>query len=191
MSRRSEIIAGHIARAIVNNTRKHWRSLHCDAVSDTEREIIRMSTPTSSNNLNVNGDHSRVQIGRLNSDDPRVLSAQYGRKEAPPTEGAPTSPAKAASGENTRPVGMVSQMTCDGAQLDNVVARPVDRKTITGSTPGDWRSRPGDTARASLDRVSDNGGPRKPMGQFRNSKNAPDKPGFQSTVLTTGEEAGD
>jgi len=195
MRTRSEAIAAHVAAAIIRNSRKHWRSLHCDAVTDTERELIKMAANQKSSctttNLTVgDNEQKRTPVGRLGTDDPKTLSAEYGRKEADVTTSSPTAPATPASGANTRPAGMVSQMNCDPHTL-GVVIRPVDRKTITGSTPGDHRSRPGDTAAASVRRVTDNGGPRQPMGQFKNSKNAPDKPGFQSTVMTTGEETGD
>jgi hypothetical protein len=49
------------------------------------------------------------------------------------------------------------------SELRPVVVTPVDRRTIEGSTPGDFRAKPGDTAAASVARATDNGGPRMPM----------------------------
>jgi hypothetical protein len=52
----------------------------------------------------------------------------------------------------------------------NTPAKPVDRRTITGSYPGDSRLNKGDTAKASLNQAADNGGPRARMGQFVDNK---------------------
>jgi hypothetical protein len=70
-------------------------------------------------------------------------------------------------------------LTC-GSQVGTPMARPVDRLTITGSTPGDHRAPSRDTAKSAVDRASDNGGPRKPMGQEKISGRTPAPSGFQS-----------
>jgi len=49
-------------------------------------------------------------------------------------------------------------------------AKPVDSKTIQGSYPGDHRAPSQDTAKASLFKAADNGGPRASVGQFPNGK---------------------
>lgn len=56
------------------------------------------------------------------------------------------------------------------SELSPVTVKPVDRKTLAGSTPGDFRNQPGDVAKASLARAADNGGPRNDVGQFKGSK---------------------
>jgi hypothetical protein len=73
--------------------------------------------------------------------------------------------------------------------------KSVDAKDVSadfgwkpGSHPGDTRSKPGDTAKDSLNQAANNGGPRNAVGQFKNSRN--DKGGaFQQTVDPN--EAGD
>ncbi|MCU1271136.1 MAG: hypothetical protein JWN74_2430 [Acidobacteriaceae bacterium] len=68
-----------------------------------------------------------------------------------------------------------------GSQVPAPVAKPVDRKTIEGSTPGDFRSNPGDVAAASVAIAADNGGPRNRVGQFdKPSSGAPEKFGSGS-----------
>ena len=58
-----------------------------------------------------------------------------------------------------------------------VSVTPVDRRTIEGSTPGDFRAKPGDTANASLNAVSgSNKPPRDPVQQAANGKASIDKP---------------
>lgn len=73
-----------------------------------------------------------------------------------------------ANGAATRPSGDVSGMNTGFGR--STVARPVDARNIEGSYKGDTRTKPGDTAKASLDRAADNGGPRRPSGQFPNGR---------------------
>ena len=63
-----------------------------------------------------------------------------------------------------------------------ITIKQVDHLTITGSNPGDHRSNPGDTAKASLFAAADNGGPRSAVNQFPLGKNVP-KAGPQSTTV--------
>lgn len=75
-------------------------------------------------------------------------------------QAAPHSP-NDANGAGTRPSGNVSGMSLSGV---NVVVKPVDRRTIEGSTPGDHRAASKDTAAASLREIANNGrGPRDQM----------------------------
>lgn len=53
-----------------------------------------------------------------------------------------------------------------GSQVNVGTVKPVDHKTIEGSTPGDFRSNPGDVAATSVASATDNGGPRSQVGQF-------------------------
>lgn len=54
------------------------------------------------------------------------------------------------------------------SQVPNPIARPVDRRTIEGSTPGDFRSG-GDTAASSIAAISNAPGPR---GETTNDESA-------------------
>lgn len=72
-----------------------------------------------------------------------------------------------------REAASVSGMSVTGRAQE--AAKPVDFKTITGSYAGDHRSPSKDTAKDSLNRAADNGGPRSAPGQFALGKN--DKPG--------------
>jgi hypothetical protein len=194
MSRRSEIIAGHIARAILNNTRKHWRSLHCDAVSDTEREIIKMAANSRSSCTTTNlavGDNEarRTPIGRPISDTPADLAAHAPAKLAPTTAAPAVAPATPASGVNNRDRGMVAQMNTNPHSLP-INIKPVDRKTLAGSTPGDHRAP--NTGAGVTDKFKVQGGPRTQMPGQRNSRNYnEDGKGFQSTPVNLSDsEAG-
>ena len=162
---RSEAIARHIAAAIVRNqTRKHWSGLHSDAISALEREII-MSTPTTSNN------HTAVPQAQPATGRPADLQP-LAQKQAP---------AQPANGP--RPNNVVSQVGIP-------VARPVDRRTIEGSTPGDFRKQPGDVARASVDPAADNGGPREPMRQSGMNSSKLDAPAPVVTATALDSDAG-
>lgn len=70
-----------------------------------------------------------------------------------------------------RPTGgnTTSGMTVTQGQQIPVVVKPVDRKTITGSTPGDFRVS-GDYAKGSVEAIKNAGGPRSQMGQQASSK---------------------
>jgi len=136
-------------------------------------------------------EQSRTPIGRPIPDSPADLAAASPAKLAPDTQRSSAVSPAVASGQANRDRSLTNGMSCNSGTLSSVTAKPVDFKTVAGSYPGDHRNRPGDVVKRSLDACTDNGGPRKPMGQFKNSRNAPDKPGFQSTVMTTGEEAGD
>ena len=172
---RSRKIAEHIGAAIIKNTRKRWSGLHSDAVSAIEKELIRMSTPTSST---LNGDgkgQTRPEIGRPIPDSPSSLA-----------EAAPARLARSgAIGKNDTTSGMA----CNDHQIPDPVAKPVDFRTITGSYAGDHRAQPGDVAKASLDKAADNGGPRNSAGQFKSSK-FESQPPFKSTPTGLDSDAG-
>lgn len=67
-----------------------------------------------------------------------------------------------------------------GSQIVLGAIKPVDRRTITGSTPGDFRAP--NTGAGITDQFMNAPGPRDPARQFVGSKNETDPPGFQSTV---------
>jgi len=72
------------------------------------------------------------------------------------------------NGAASRPSASVSGLNA-GSGL-GVAVKPVDRRTIEGSTPGDSRCKPGDTAAASVQRAANGAGVRGPVGQFPNGK---------------------
>jgi hypothetical protein len=82
----------------------------------------------------------------------------------------PGSAGPIAPAPHNREAASVNQMAV--AAPVAVGVKPVDRKTLEGSTPGDFRVH-GDYAKAALDRASDNGGPRQPVGQFPLSGRTP------------------
>jgi hypothetical protein len=156
-------LADAIASAIISKSRKHWRSLQDDAVRKIQST---MSTPTSSNGLNATP-QPRPAVGReATIDRANPSSVVTGtRLTAPATD------------------NINSGFTC-GSQLPAPAAKPVDFKTVVGSYAGDHRSPSVDTAKASLDAAADNGGPRNPVGQFKNARS--DNGGsFQQTIDPT------
>ena len=64
-----------------------------------------------------------------------------------------------------------SGLSC-GSQLPDIGAevKPVDRRTIEGSTPGDFRSS-GDTVKATMDSIANPPSPREQMRGQQNSRN--------------------
>ncbi len=76
------------------------------------------------------------------------------------------------------------------SQLRPVTVQPVDRKTITGSTPGDFR-KAGDSAKPAMDRITNPPGPREQMAGQQNSKfYREDGKSFQSTTPGIDSDAG-
>jgi hypothetical protein len=69
-------------------------------------------------------------------------------------------------GKARNDLNLTSQVS--GRELER--AKPVDRRTIQGSTPGDSRLKPGDTAAASLRQAANGEGVRGPVGQTPNGK---------------------
>lgn len=66
------------------------------------------------------------------------------------------------------------------SQLRPVTVKPVDRKTITGSTPGDFRVS-GDYAKAAMDKIVNPPGPREQMrGQQTQKAYSEDGKAFES-----------
>jgi len=59
-------------------------------------------------------------------------------------------------------VGINSGLSCTDWQVRPITVQPVDRKTITGSTPGDFR-KSGDSAKSAMDQIANPPGPREQM----------------------------
>ena len=147
------------------------------------------SSCTTTNLTVGDNEQKRTPVGRLSTDDPRTLSAEYGRKEAPATANGPTVSPAVASGTHTSDRANVSGMDCNPHSLP-IVVKPAGFRTITGSTPGDHRAP--NSGAGITDKFKNQGGPRTQMPGQRNSRNYnEDGKSFQSTVMTTGEEAGD
>jgi hypothetical protein len=141
----------YLAAALIKGTRKHLSTLMGDYLEET-----KMSKATSCTTTGIRvGDNetSRTPIGGEIPDTPQSLAAD--------------SPAKlpGASGSDS----INSGFTC-GSQLPTLVTQPVDRRTLAGSTPGDFRQS-GDSARASMDQIANPPNPRAQMRGQRNSKN--------------------
>lgn len=122
-----------------------------------EPSLRRTQSPSSTTTGMMQGDN--------NDSNPRLAGVEstseiqaLGTRPEPPNSGAMT----------------VTSQVAVGA------IKPVDRKTIEGSTPGDHRSPSRDTAKAALDKATDNGGPRQAMGQFANSGRTPTAGDFRS-----------
>jgi len=82
------------------------------------------------------------------------------------------------NGAASRPSGDVSGMNAGNGRA--ITVKPVDSRTITGSTPGDHRIPAKDGATAAIAKAADNGGVRAPAGQFANNGKTPQTSGFQS-----------
>ena len=77
-----------------------------------------------------------------------------------------------------------SGMACNDHQVNVGPIKPVDRKTITGSTPGDFRAKAADAV------LPNNPGPREQMGQQKSSKfDSESKPFESSTAGSEGDRA--
>jgi len=162
----SRALAKITAREIVAGSRKKWAQLHAAAL-----EEIRMSdTRSTVSNLGGTANNETLprHAGRAPAGDPLALEKQFGQGMAGSTS---------ADSINS---GMVV-----GSVVD-VTIKPVDRKTIAGSTPGDHRA-PGNKADLTA-QFKDSPGPRDAARQFKNSRNDTGAP-FQSTVDTN--EVGD
>lgn len=73
-----------------------------------------------------------------------------------------------AAGAASRPSGSVSGLNAGSGR--GISVKPVDCRTITGSTPGDHRAPSPDTTAASVQRAANGAGVRGPVGQFPNGK---------------------
>jgi len=160
---RSEAIADAIARRIMANTRKRFSTLHAEAISEVYMNT-RNTTPCTTGMAVGDSEASRTPIDT--GSNTAALEAE-GQK---PLAGASDN-------------GKVTSGMTVGSQVNVGGIKPVDRKTLTGSTPGDFR-KSGDFAKASVDEIANAGGPRDAAKQFQNSRN--DKGGaFQQTIDPT------
>lgn len=121
-----------------------------------------MSTPTSSNGLNVSGSSPRVTIGRPLADNPATLAA--------------ASPAKLTADTGSPAVICGTQ----NSEVRPVVVKQTDHLTLCGSNPGDHRA---PALAADITAFAKNSpNPRENVGQFPLSARTPAAPAPITTV---------
>jgi hypothetical protein len=155
MKTQKQLVAEHIARAIVTGTRKKYSSLYADALGEI------MSTPVSSNSMNAEGSPSLNQ----GSNPPRANEARGLAFKVP---------AQVTSSDK-----LTDQMT-NGSQVNVGNIKPVDRRTVTGSYNG---KTVGYDAVGDVVKLPANPGPREARGQSQvMSSRLQEAPGPQVTV---------
>lgn len=159
---RSEKIAQHIAARIVRNkTKLHFSHLHADAL----QELFPMTTRNTCTTTGLSVGDSEATRTPLQTDaQPNAAS-----------EGTRPVPASAQDG------GRNSGMTVR-AQIPSPTVQPVGRKTLEGSTPGDFRTDVSKCADAAVSKIANPPGPREQMRGQQNSKHYDENgKGFRST----------
>lgn len=128
------------------------------------------NTSATTTGLQVNDtEGSRTPIGRPIPNSPADLAA--------------ASPAKL-------PADASGNCYTVGSQVTVGTIKPVDRRTIQGSTPGDFRSS-GDSVKATMDQIKNPPSPREQMRGQRDSRNYNENgKAFQSTSNSQDSEAG-
>jgi hypothetical protein len=144
-------LSEYVAAQIIRGSKKRFSKLHGDFLQQ-KRETMK-STSCTTTGLAVNDSEASRHPVQVDAD---PSAATEGKTLASRYAGQP--------GINS---GLAAEQN---SQLRPVSVKPVDRRTIEGSTPGDFRAKPGDVSKASLMRAADNGGPRNDVGQFKGSK---------------------
>jgi len=106
------------------------------------------------------------------------LTGAKGTKQVDNDQPASSVSPNSAAGAASRTPEDVSGMNAGSGRAINV--KLVDANHLEGSNKGDHRTPDKDTAKASLAKAADNGGPRKRVGQFANNGKTPQDAGFQS-----------
>lgn len=141
---RAQCISDHIAARIIRRTKKHFSSLHDEAL----REINNMANSPSSTSTSMNvadTPASRTAIGREIPDSPAALAA--------------ASPARLTAEPSKDSIN--SGLTC-GSQIPMITVKETDSTVITGSHKG----APSERRTVSTDEFKTQGGPRSQVGQF-------------------------
>jgi hypothetical protein len=162
-------IADIIARELNTNTQKKFSAL----LANAQQELYEMSKQTSTVTSSMNV-----------ADSPRARDASV-RAVPTPTqvESEGVKPLAGASGSHS----VTSGMSC-GSQLPTPAARPVDRRTLAGSTPGDHRIPTRDGVTSTLDGIAHSGrGPRDQQPGQQNSKNYNEGSGAAFRTTDTGD----
>jgi hypothetical protein len=167
---RNDAIAANIAKRIAaSKTRYKFSTLHRLAIEETQNMNTRNTSATTTGLAVNDSEVNRTPIGRPLADNPATLAA--------------ASPARLTPDAGKTPYTV-------GSQVSVGPIKPVDRKTITGSYPGDSRSS-GDTAKAAMDVIANNGGPREQMKGQQDSRNYNENGrAFQSTSNSPDSDAG-
>jgi hypothetical protein len=119
-------------------------------ITRNKTQNMSRNTSATTSSMNISDTPAaRAAIGREIPDSPASLSA--------------ASLARLTTDPATSPYTTTSQVVVGPI-------RPVDRKTVTGSYPGDSRSS-GDTAKAAMDQIANVGGPRTQMKGQQDSRN--------------------
>ena len=156
----SHKVAAILAREINKNTRKHFGTLHADAIEELSMTKSPCSC-TSSMDVNRGPNHEKYRT-IVNTPSPASVEAQ-GQKQA----GAPSTDS------------INSGMACK-SPVPLPIAPRVDQKNLR--TGEDSRATYGAVADASLAAAASNGGPRRPMRGQKNSRySGENHPTFQAT----------
>lgn len=164
-------LAAILAREINKNTRKHFGTLHADAIEEIENMNKPTSCVTSSMDIK-DTPAARIQMGR----------------EIPNTLGdlAAASPARLPAVPSADSVNSGMSVA---SPIPAVTIKPVDRKTIQGSYPGD--SRYPNTGAGITDQFHTCPGPRDAVRGQKNSKYSNENhPSFASSGNDSDSDAG-
>jgi hypothetical protein len=156
----------YLSAAIVRGTRKQFSRLHADYLE------IQMGLPTRNPSCTTTGlDANDTRVNRIETQVTDEANAA-----ADGTKATRSNPDLSSMGEASQPTP--------------IVVKPVDRKTITGSYPGDSRSS-GDSAKAAMDSIANPPAPREQMRGQQNSRNYNENgKGFKSTSNSPDSDAG-
>jgi hypothetical protein len=196
---RNEAIAAHIAKQVMANTRKRFSALHADALSEFEKEAIKMSKSPSCTTSGMAVESSNVvvarrpapletpaqqqadalasasvnRVGSADHTQPRVSPNQNGNPFTPPTDDQGISTDASDGGAFTVSRDSYKQLEGKGA------GPAAERATKDGVTD-------------SLATATDNGGARSAMRGQQNSKfyNENKNPNFKSTPVGLDSDAG-
>ena len=157
----------------MRNSHKRWSVLHQEALDDDhkyERELLMKlrQSPTSSG-LNVAESNEHARYAPVVELTPAAAEALGTKANSP----SPDTNRKASPAPNARDDGQTLGFAVNDSAVGSPTVKPVDRLTIQGSTPGDWRGNRDATqgrAASSIAAAADNGGVREPMGQQKSSQ---------------------
>jgi len=140
-----EKLERYVARAILQGTRKKFGSLHADYLEEIYMFNRKGSTTTTG--LSV-GDSEATRTPIQTDAQPDAAS-----------EGTKMPASRYAGKPDSINTGIAAEQN---SQVRPVTVQPVDRKTLEGSTPGDFR-KSGDYAKSAMGRITNPPGPREQM----------------------------
>jgi hypothetical protein len=158
----------YLAQQFMRGTRRKFSTLHSDFL-EIQMSNTRNTSATTTGLTVGDNEASRTPIGRPLADNPATLAA--------------ASPAKLTPDAGTSPYTATSQ-------VGPITVKPVDRRTLQGSYPGDSRVS-GDTAKNAVDQIANTGGPRTQMRGQQDSRNYNESgAAFKSTSNSPDSDAG-